>query len=139
MNEQLCRTHYCRINAFPARGYEIHSSFNAFSHASSSTVYCTPCHDLPDLCGAGKLEDGPAVVLHLWLALTLQPSTDEGNGTITMQGFGMFQSVDPILVSSGGSVRTPPLTGSTTNPHSAGTQNCACYAPNPVNVSDHHL
>ncbi len=48
------------------------------------------------------------VVLHLWLAMTLQPGTDEGNGTITMQGFGIVQSVDPILVSSGGSVCCAP-------------------------------
>ena len=39
--------------------------------------------------------------LHLWLVSTKQPGTDGGNGTITMQGYGMFERADVILVYGG--------------------------------------
>ena len=48
--------------------------------------------------GAGKLADGTPMLLHLWLVMTRQAATDGGNGTITMQGYAMFEPVDHILV-----------------------------------------
>ena len=53
---------------------------------------------------AGKLHDGAHVVLHLWLVMTRQPGTDGGNGTITMQGYATFQTVDIVTVNKGGMV-----------------------------------
>lgn len=44
------------------------------------------------------------MALHLWLVTTQQPATDGGNGTITLQGYGFFQSIDPIEVYPGGEV-----------------------------------
>ena len=39
------------------------------------------------LCGAGQLDDGTPVLLHLWLVMMRQPGEYGGNGTITMQGY----------------------------------------------------
>ena len=52
---------------------------------------------------AGQLGNGTAV-LHVWLVMTRQRATDGGNGTITLQGYGFFQSIEPIMVYPGGEV-----------------------------------
>ena len=48
------------------------------------------------------------MALHLWLVMTRQPAADGSNGTITMQGYGFFQSIDAIMVYPGGEVPRNP-------------------------------
>ena len=57
------------------------------------------------LCGAGQLDDGTPVLLHLWLVMMRQPGEYGGNGTITMQGYALFLPVHVISVEFYGKVR----------------------------------
>ncbi len=57
------------------------------------------------------------MVLHVWLVMTRQLDTDGGNGTVTVQGYGMFQTVDIIMVYSGGEVHACRLCPPRPNPY----------------------